>query len=324
MDIVAGRIIVNGIDITSGASREGMAETTVGGVRVQYQPGENLRQRQVILNGSSYVSLGAGSQMSMSVNGIRIRAAGDELWINGEKVNFDGKVDPTAQAKAEERFAALKARFPGVQFAGDPAGVTIGDRVQIEPGAHLELMPGLVIDGNSRIGPEATIAGGQIHDSRIDGTVSGGSVEGCTVGKGATISGGNAERCTLESGARISGGNAEGCTLKAGARISGGNAERMVLEPGARISGGNAEGFTLEAGQRISGGSHQGALNEAGGGGATVVVGDLIVGGRSAISLGNVSGSFVSIGSGSVVVRQNIGTVGPGEEVVGVKIDRLG
>jgi hypothetical protein len=132
----------------------------------------------------------------------------------------------------------LEVAFPGAFFEGDPsAHVVIGPDARIAPGARILLVPGLRIEGQSRVEAGAEVLGGVIRDSRIFGRVTGGTVVSSTVGRGSSVSGGRVAYTELKEGARISGGEVENCLLHPGAWVSGGAVRSAVLARGAHISG---------------------------------------------------------------------------------------
>src|SRR5688500_2632871 len=81
-----GNIIIGG---RGGAAPDpaDMATITVAGAKVQFEKGDK-KHRQVIVNGSMYITVGAGNQCQMNVGNLRIKSSGNDLYINGEKVDF--------------------------------------------------------------------------------------------------------------------------------------------------------------------------------------------------------------------------------------------
>ena len=101
------------------------------------------------------------------------------------------------------RFEFIGVTFDNPEWA---AKAHIGSNVKIKRGARIELGPKLEIRGNTKIGANAQISGGQMRDCTIDGAVRGGSLEGCTVKKGGAVYGGLLENTTIRAGGRVKGG----------------------------------------------------------------------------------------------------------------------
>lgn len=199
--------------------------------------------RQVQINGQMHVTVGRGNSSSMSVNGLSIKTEGDNLWVNGVKVDFDAQQDPAAAAASAARQAReqaeMKARYPGVRFIGEGSPDQIGSGVRIAPGAEIDLSSGAEITGNTVIGSTAKILGGKITGGRIDGEITGGVVNG---------------NAFIAAGAEISGGVFNGGQVKTGARVSGGVFNGAVVGEKCSISGGVFNGTIIPAGKSVSGG----------------------------------------------------------------------
>ena len=208
-----GNVSIDGRRVGGGDHKD-WPTIQVSGKKIRYQPGENLLNRLVIIDGA-YLTVPGGGRVSMTVNGVQVEAKDGQLWVGGNKVTFLGGMT-VAKTSPVERLKALQEKYPGVGFSGDPAMVTIGSQVKIADGAHIELTHGLSIEGNSTIGAKAVVSGGVIENSTINGTVSGGNIAFSTIGEGASVSGGNVMHSTLQSGARITRGNVAHCTLKSG------------------------------------------------------------------------------------------------------------
>lgn len=212
-------------------------EVKVGDVSVRFGPVSGGR-REVCINGNTTMSLGAGSTSSMSMNGLSLRAQGDQLWVNGVEVHFDGPQPVADTAAAMREQAAFKARYPGVEFVGDGSPDRIDSTVKIAPGARVDLSSATELRGNTVIGATATIMGGSIRDARVDGLVSGGNIIGGFVAARAVVSGGMMTNSTVHAGAKVSGGMLNGATIGEGSNVSGGMLNGTQVPPGRTISGG--------------------------------------------------------------------------------------
>lgn len=220
-----------------GMKTAGMSETNVGGVRIQFSELRGGR-RDIVINGNSSMSLSNGSTMEMSMNGVKVRTSGCDLWVNGTKVEFDGKQRSPSEIAAEEQRAAtaLKARFPGVVFEPGFDASTIDASVKIVPGARLSGTPQL--RGTTVIGATAVVDGGVITNSTVHGEVSGGVLNNATVDKGGCVSGGVLNSSKVLSGGHVSGGVLNSATVANNASVSGGILNGTHVAEGRKISGG--------------------------------------------------------------------------------------
>jgi hypothetical protein len=306
--IIDGQVI--GVRIGGRANTAGWTEQNVGGVPIKFQPGDNLSSRQVQIGGGMTTTLMAGSSTSMNVNGISVRSQGHDLWVNGQKVDFSDGAAPAdvggAKKSAKER---LEERFPGVQFTGHDL-VQIEEGVKIAAGARIDgVSAGTVITGDSKIGPNAHIAGGAIDSSTVDGRVRDANLRDSTVERDGVVTEANLRDTTVGSGGRITGGNVRDSTIKNGGAITGGNVRDMTIESGASLTGGNVRGFTLKSGESITGGNHSGGISQANANAASVVIRGGSFSSDVNITLGNVSRGVTVIGE-----------VGGGMSIVGGRV----
>jgi hypothetical protein len=296
---------ISGATIGGRTNDTGMVSAHVGGVDIKFQPGADLAQRQVNLLGMMSITIGPGFSQSMNLNGVDIKAQNGDLWVNGEKVNFSGTqaaAEPAAEAPGDA-LKDLEVRYPGVQFFGNPSAAHIDDSVKMEPGATVELNPGLYLLGSTKLDATARISGGVIADSWVKGEVRGGMVQGSQLGAGSLVTSGSVVKSVLESGSTVNGGHVEHSALQEGATVNGGNVAHMCLDVGSKVKGGNLENFTLAAGKTINSGNHDGGISE-GVASPSVVVGgsSVVVGGSGGVVLGGtVTGSNVVISTGDVV-----------------------
>ncbi|MCC7383832.1 MAG: hypothetical protein IT384_18465 [Deltaproteobacteria bacterium] len=281
------------------------------------EPGSQ-RQLQLMLPGGGTIAmtLGPMERQQVSVGAFSVEVRGEDLYINGRKVDLSKPGTSLPPAPANPALLTLQSRFPGAKLSGDPSGVEIGPHVVIEPGARVDLRPGLAILGSTTIKSGAVVSGGTIRDSTIAGEVSGGTIEqGSDVRRGATVTGGRVVGSTLDSGAMVTGGVSEASTLRSGSMITGGRARRMVLEAGSMVTGGHCEGYTLSPGSIVSGGSNIGGSRDIDTGGVTFIGGTVTAGGRSHGS------DQVSVGRGAIhIAGANTGAINTGSIVSGAAV----
>lgn len=277
------------LHIGQGAESPDMASTQVGDIKLKFQKGESRDVRHVIIDGSTlgpggkdiHLQLKDGADQTIALDtGNTIRVDGKSLKIDGKPV-FDelGQTPDTTEAKSQAgALLELQGRFPGVKFDGDAAaaaGVKIGPDVKIKPGATIELNHGLEIRGKTTIGKDAIVSGGTIRDSKIDGRVRGGELDGCTVDAKSAVHGGELKNTTVGKGGLVKGGLLEDCQILDG-KVTGGDlynvrvSEKslvadgilsdMRIEKGSTVRGGVLDDFTLRD-QDISGGVHDGRVN---------------------------------------------------------------
>ena len=237
---------------TAPATTPEFRDTYAGGARIEFHGGA-LDTRPVRINGRIELTLQRGAPPhSFTAEGLRIDVNGADLAINGKRVDFTNQ---SANRSKDE----LVARFPGVQFYGEPQGAVIGEHVKIEAGAIVELSPNLRLEGHTEIKAGARISGGEIVDSQVGGWVSGGRVFGSLIEAGALVQGGELASSTLQTGARVYGGGVYRSWLEHGATVSGNSRlDQMRMKAGSVVSGGDLRNFELAAGQQVQGGTHHG------------------------------------------------------------------
>jgi len=260
----------NAIHVGQAATAPNMKSATVSGVQVKY--GKASEQgRHVVLDGRDLGQAGEDIHLTLNPdtdvriktdNHKSIHAFAGNLFIDGKKVPMEGAPEVSGPPPKEKQtpvkaFDDLVKRYPGVVLNGAPGLgqlVKIDKGVKISPGATIELTPGLEITGRSKLGSDAMVSGGKIHNSRIDGVVYDGELDRTTVGLNARVHKGKLENCTLSDHAVVKGGELDECNLSGNARVEGGVLETVQLKDDAYFKGGVAVDMEFSGKAKVTGG----------------------------------------------------------------------
>ena len=182
----------------------------------------------------------------------------------------------------------LVARYPGVQFGSPLRNVYIAPAVHIEPGATISTTCSISITGQSWIGPQVVIEGGEINYSKCTGNtkITGGTLNHCREVQNADITGGSLNHCTVENGT-VTGGSLNHTRLSDGARVTGGALNHCIVSNGATVSNGTRNHETID-------GIHASSNNAR-------APASITIGGNAVVHFGNITTSNSSHPAPSIV-----------------------